>query len=155
MEIINGILIQIYPSLVALIALILVFAVTYLFNMIRKKVKVKIINDALGVVETTIKNIVISLKQMIVDELKEKSADGKLTKEEMLEIKQLAITKALGQIPLFIQELLGLGEEQLSDLIGDWIEAQVVEQKEIDMFGQVLVPKSLDQVELSESLDME
>lgn len=77
--------------------------------------------------ELTLK-VVLELNQTVVDQLKK---DGKWNKEEAAKIKALALSKIKSYLgPAGIAELcvvLGLDPKLVDDLIGSYIEAQVLE----------------------------
>lgn len=77
--------------------------------------------------ELTVK-VVLELNQTVVDQLKK---DGKWNKEEATKIKEVALAKIksyLGRAGLAeLCEVLGLDPKLVDDLIGSYIEAQVLE----------------------------
>ena len=78
--------------LLEFIVIILGFLATTLINGLRKQLKLNIDEKSFQDVYGTIQGVVKSLNQSIVDDIKAKSADGKLTTEERTAVLQKAKT---------------------------------------------------------------
>lgn len=98
-EIFNQILLEVVPPVTAaisdLLIVLLVGIITVLANSLRVKFKIQVSEATMSDIKTTVTDIVIQINQRIVDDLKAKSADGKLTEEEKSEVLDRAIQLAL------------------------------------------------------------
>lgn len=91
--------------LVAAFVVLLGIGTRYLVQFLKAQVEVfkattdsKVFSNIIDLVMKNAENIVFGLQVTIVDELKEKAADGKLTKEEIGEIQKAAYDKLLGSL---------------------------------------------------------
>lgn len=82
--------------LLGLVISLIKFAKVYLDNKTKEtsvKIKEETVKKSIELVESCITTVVLELSQTIVDDLKDKSADGKLTDEEKVNIRNLAVEK--------------------------------------------------------------
>lgn len=82
--------------LLGLVISLIKFAKTYIDNKTKEttaSIKNQNIRESINIVENCITSVVLELSQTIVDDLKEKSAYGKLTDEEKASIRNLAVVK--------------------------------------------------------------
>lgn len=96
---------------------------------VRTRTKNESINDALSHVTHTVETTVKDLEQTMVKELKAASADGKLTRQDALSLKDVAVMRIKSQVPDAIQKAAALGVKSLGDLIEAKIEKTVLELK--------------------------
>lgn len=87
------------------------------------------LKSLLDVVEGAAKGVVETLNQGLVEELKAKSADGKLTKEEIDEIKEKALKMLIGSLSAEAKVALGKVFGDLNAFLGALLERKVVESK--------------------------
>lgn len=73
------------------ITVVLGIILTMVANLLRQKFNIQVSESQLNSISTTVNNVVTTLNQQIVNDLKEASADGKLTKEECITIRDNAI----------------------------------------------------------------
>lgn len=129
-EDIGAVIIQtILPLIASALGTVLIAATTYYANYFRQKAQSEKINRYIEQLESTVYDVVMSLNQTTVEKLKEASADGKLTPEEIDVIKSDArdtITKIIGVTGM---NLLGLVFEDVDALIASKIERTVKEVK--------------------------
>ena len=75
------------------------WAMIELSKYIRTKTKNEMVTGAVEVLTSTTSNVVHDLQQSVVEGMKAASADGKLSKEDMVMIKDNALAKVKAQIP--------------------------------------------------------
>ena len=129
----NEIMIEITPLLVRLIGLILIAVMGMLFKYLfdlDKVQKILMLEEALEVVWQTARDITKSTKKQVLDELEEEP-EG-LNRELINRIKRIAIEKIKREVPDMFINLLGLVEENLDSLLGDFVES-FLEDEEADI----------------------
>lgn len=80
---------------------------------------------AIDTIEKIIHDTVYSLQVSVVDDIKKASEDGKLTKEEGIEIFNMAKDKILNQVPMSLQLMATHSIEDLEEYINLKIEEQL------------------------------
>jgi len=83
----------------------------------------------LGLITESATNIVYSLNQTMVEELKSKSADGKLTKEEAEQIKEIAVKLLISTLKEDALEFLTNTFDDAEEFLASLIEKIVVDAK--------------------------
>lgn len=95
----NGVIIETIVSVLANLAVTLIgVAGAWLLAQISKTQKLNTINAAVGELTTAAEQTVWELQQTVVDELKEASADGKLTQEEVARLGKLLLEGTLAKM---------------------------------------------------------
>ena len=117
------------------IGLVAVYIQKYLSEAISKvraesgKIEDDILRDnvtyAIDTIEKIIHDTVYSLQVSVVDDIKKASEDGKLTKEEGIEIFNMAKDKILSQVPTSLQLMAKHSIEDLEEYINLKIEEQL------------------------------
>ena len=100
-------------------------------NEIKTRVKNETLVKYIDIVAINAKNIVMSLNQTMVEDLKAAASDGKLTKEDALNIKTKALTLLTNTVSEDMKQVL---EESFGDLhayLDTLIEKTVAEVKKI------------------------
>lgn len=124
---------QILQVVVPLLGTVVTAALTWagakLVNLIQAKTKNEYLKGALVRAEQAVQTAVLEVKQVYVDAIKVRSADGKLTSEEAEEAKKLAIDAAksyLGTKGLAVLvDVFGFDGSALDSFLGGKIEATV------------------------------
>ena len=117
------------------IGLISVYIQKWLSNLTKKlEAEAGIIEDellrenvtfAIDTIEKIVHDTVYSLQVSVVDDIKKASEDGKLTKEEGIEIFNMAKDKILSQVPTSLQLMAKHSIEDLEEYINLKIEEQL------------------------------
>lgn len=106
---------------------------TDFFGVKIEEIKTRLNNDKLNkYIDITYKNaelVVKDLQQTVVDELKSKSEDGKLSVEEIHEVKQSAVNRLKATLTEDIQMMLGTAFGDIDEYLGLVIEKFVVDMK--------------------------
>lgn len=101
----------------------------YLGKLLAKTKKMEHINMAMYELETVVKNVVGEIQQTTVDGLKEASADGKLTKDEIKRLGVLLVSHTLDQLSAPASETLIAAGVDIEGMIHSIAEAWIAEIK--------------------------
>ena len=101
----------------------------YLGKLLAKTKKMEHINMAMYELETVVKNVVGEIQQTTVDGLKEASADGKLTKDEIKRLGVLLVSHTLDQLSDPASETLIAAGVDIEGMIHSIAEAWIAEIK--------------------------
>lgn len=96
-------------------------------RLVKQMIKNETVNNALQGIENTIADVVMYFKTTAVDQLKEASSDGKLTKEEITEI----VSSAKSRVYSIVK---GDALDILHDVVDDvdaWIENKIEKHVEL------------------------
>lgn len=96
---------------------------------ISKKAKNEAVDTALTRITHTVGTTVANLNQTLVKEMKAKTADGKLTKKDAKDLKEIAIETVKAQVPFAVKQIAEGGVNSLSTFISAKIEQAVLNQK--------------------------
>jgi hypothetical protein len=100
------------------------------FTWLKGKTENEAMQAAIAEAQTVADTVVAGLQQTVVDGLKNKSADGKLTADDALEVKDMAVERFLSDLSA---KSLALLEDNASDIIayaGNLLEARLLKLKE-------------------------
>lgn len=103
--------------------------IVLLFQYLNKKLKNEKIIEALNRVKEVVKTVVADLNQTVVASMREQTADGKLTREEICEIKNIALRTVRQYIPSTAQQLAEIGVGSFNLYLTSLIEQAVLESK--------------------------
>jgi hypothetical protein len=101
----------------------------YLSKLLAKTKKMEHINMAMYELESVVKNVVGEIQQTTVDGLKEASADGKLTKDEIKRLGVLLVSHTLDQLSAPASETLIAAGVDIEGMIHSIAEAWIAEIK--------------------------
>lgn len=101
----------------------------YLGKLLAKTKKMEHINMAMYELESVVKNVVGEIQQTTVDGLKEASADGKLTKDEIKRLGVLLVSHTLDQLSDPASETLIAAGVDIEGMIHSIAEAWIAEIK--------------------------
>lgn len=101
----------------------------YLGKLLAKTKKMEHINMAMYELESVVKNVVGEIQQTTVDGLKEASADGKLTKDEIKRLGVLLVSHTLDQLSAPTSETLIAAGVDIEGMIHSIAEAWIAEIK--------------------------
>jgi hypothetical protein len=101
----------------------------YLGKLLAKTKKMEHINMAMYELESVVKNVVGEIQQTTVDGLKEASADGKLTKDEIKRLGVLLVSHTLDQLSAPASETLIAAGVDIEGMIHSIAEAWIAEIK--------------------------
>lgn len=101
----------------------------YLGKLLAKTKKMEHINMAMYELESVVKNVVGEIQQTTVDGLKEDSADGKLTKDEIKRLGVLLVSHTLDQLSAPASETLIAAGVDIEGMIHSIAEAWIAEIK--------------------------
>lgn len=122
---------QLFSGIFTLITIFFSFQGSYLLNakikQIKQLTKNQTVKNALDSVEDTVADVVVYLKTTTVSQIKEASADGKLTKEEITEI----VGQAKRRILAIISEDSLLILNDVIDDVDAWLENKI--EKHVDL----------------------
>lgn len=127
----SGIIVTITSTVVSVIGALICYLLTILANFFRKKAKEidnvtakELAETTINILDTSIQSTIVKVQNDIVDGLKEKSEDGKLTEDEILEIRRTVLDTVKNTLS---EE----SKEVLSKFVGDLDEfvLVLVEQK--------------------------
>lgn len=96
---------------------------------IKTKTKNEMAHNAVSQICQTVKTTVAELNQTIVPKMQAAAADGKITKDEAIILKTMALTKINKQIPGAIEQAALLSVNSVSALIDSQVEKTVGEAK--------------------------
>ena len=96
---------------------------------IRTKTKNEIAHNAISQICDTVKTIVSELNQTVVPAMQKAAADGKLTKEDAITLKNMAVMKINEQVPIAIEKAAALAVNSIPALINAEVEKAVGEAK--------------------------
>ena len=99
------------------------------FEWLKNKTQNEAIKAALNEAEIIAKNVVMSLQQTVVDGLKEKSADGKLTTEEIRDVAEIAFDMFISDISSKSLEVIENNADDISTYIANLIESRLFQIK--------------------------
>ena len=126
----NNVIIETIVAIVANLA-ITIFGVfgAWLVLQIGKNQKLANISSAIDELTLATEITVLDLQQTLVDEIKEKSADGKLTKDEITALGDLLLEETLDKISASCIDVLKAAEIDVNALIKGAGEAIIAEMK--------------------------
>jgi len=93
---------------------------------IKTKTKNEAVHDAMAHISHTVETSVHELEQTLVPETKEALKDGKLTSEEAVKIKEIAINKVRAQLPKKMEKAAQSAVNSLNGIIGAKVEKAVL-----------------------------
>ena len=96
---------------------------------VKTKTKNEVVNDAMEHISHTVETSVHELEQTLVPEAKEALKDGKLTSEEAMKIKEIAISKVRAQLPKKMEKAAQSAVNSLNGIIGAKVEKAVLNLK--------------------------
>lgn len=99
------------------------------FEWLKNKTQNEAIKAALNEAEIIAENVVMSLQQTVVDGLKEKSADGKLTTEEIRDVAEIAFDMFISDISSKSLEVIENNADDISTYIANLIESRLFQIK--------------------------
>lgn len=99
------------------------------FAWLKGKTKNEAMQAALGEAQRVADGVVASLQATVVDGLKQKSADGKLSADEALDVADTAIEMFLSDISARSLELIAENADDVTAYIGNLIEARLAQLK--------------------------
>jgi hypothetical protein len=142
-----GLTAQVMPTLTSLLLTLLsalvAAGISYLVRVIQAQKENRGLALLLTALETgrqQVETVVAKLQQTVVDGLKAKSADGKLTPEEIKEVQKLAWEEFQRTMPKALAEVLKAAVGDLEAWVAAEVERAVLNQK---TQGLTVVPKSL------------
>ncbi len=116
MEAIMPLLIQaLLPMLGSIITALVGWLLVEIQGYVKNKTKSQQVNDALAHVTKTAATIVKEVEQTVVPYYIKNSVDGKLTKEQMEAVKQIAYSKVKDQLPTVITDLAGTAVNSIEE----------------------------------------
>jgi hypothetical protein len=113
-----------------LFSVVIIPLVKAAFTWLKGKTENEAMQAAIAEAQTVADTVVAGLQQTVVDGLKNKSADGKLTADDALEVKDMAVERFLSDLSA---KSLALLEDNASDIIayaGNLLEARLLKLKE-------------------------
>ena len=117
------------PSLATIVGSLLSVALGFLIKKLHRKTKSEYLSDLIYRLEDTVRNVVRELQQTVVDGLKKRSADGKLTAEDAAEIRSEALAKVKSYVgPKGLAELarlLGMNAALVDSYIVTLVESSI------------------------------
>lgn len=119
------ILAQLLPVIISVLGGLASIAVVR-FN---KWLKAQTASQAIGVVGELTGSVVNELNAVTVSRLKEAASDGKLTKEEIQDVRNSALTKVINRIPADVAKIAAGGVGDLKAYILGKVEEKVREAK--------------------------
>lgn len=138
---------QVVPALanllLALLSALVVAGISYVIRSLQAQKEnrgLALLVTALDTGRQQVETIVAQLQQTVVDQLKAKSQDGKLTPDEIQEIRKLAWEEFQKTMPKALAEVLRAAVGDLEAWVAAEVERAVTQQK---AQGMVVVPKSL------------
>jgi type II secretory pathway pseudopilin PulG len=117
------------PIVLSIAGLAVTFVFAQLTRFIGEKVKDKKASSALMKLLYAVEAAVKAVAQTVVDELKEASKDGKLTKEEQDKVKDMAIQQVKKTLGENVLTELKAHFGDITQLIGDLIEKYIFDSK--------------------------
>jgi len=130
----NGILLKLFtdyvvPGLGTAIMGLITYGSGLLISKINTKLKNDQVKQALEQLSKITKTVVADINQTVVSDIKSRTADGKLSSEDMREIKAKAVMMIKSQVQTEFLELLAKNTIDVDALIDSMIEASVYELK--------------------------
>lgn len=119
------------PGAGALVMGLVSLALVSVKNYVTAKTNNVLAENALTRITHTAETVVASLNQTVVQGLKDASADGKLSKDEAVNVKNQAIDTIKAQLPEAIKQNAGLGINDLEQFITAKIEQAVGHTKPV------------------------
>lgn len=120
------------PVVAALLIALIGYGVTYLKKQtqsIDNEIARKALNDALTEAEIVAKDAIKATNQVLVDAFKEKSADGKLTKEEALAAMNTAKMYFMNHVTAGSKQILEAALGPVSEWLESFLEAKLAAEK--------------------------
>lgn len=117
------------PVLGTIITGLVSWGVVEITKYVRQKTKSESANEAVSQICQIAQTTVAELNQTMVPAMQKAAADGKITKEDALHLKKLAVEKINKQIPGAIEQSAKLAVNSVSALIEMQIEKAVGESK--------------------------
>ena len=99
------------------------------FTWLKGKTSNEALRAALGEAQTVADNVVASLQASVVDGLKKKSADGKLSAQDAMEVADMAVEMFLSDISERSLALLEAGADDVTAYISNLIESRLAQLK--------------------------
>ena len=121
----NELMISIAMALVPVVAALVGGLVSVFISWLRTKIKNEKYHTYLDLFESISHNVVSDLEHTVVEGMKAASKDGKLTREEIIEIKDMAADKITSQLPNEAMKFYELAEADIYSMIGSMIEKYV------------------------------
>jgi uncharacterized protein len=130
----NGILLKLFtdyvvPGLGTAIMGLITYGSGLLISKINTKLKNDQVKQALEQLSKITKTVVADINQTVVSDIKSRTADGKLSSEDMREIKAKAVMMIKAQMQTEFLELLEKNTIDVDGLISSTIESSVFELK--------------------------
>lgn len=122
------------PAVLTTLGILIVFSISLIIKVLSDKIKLQVVHEALRIVEEITANAVNASIEKAKEAYKERMEDGKLTKRELIEIRDIAIDRALEELPNLIQKLISLTGTELQVLIEDLTETYLKEYIKEDNF---------------------
>ena len=119
----NTVIIETIVSVLANLAITLIgVAGAWLLAQISKNQQLNTINTAVGELTAAAEQTVFELQQTVVDGLKEASADGKLTQEEIKNLGKLLLEGTLQKMSETKDKVVGFAQtvKEFADSVGDF-----------------------------------
>lgn len=124
-EFVTKLIMAFAPIAAGLIGLLILEGIKYLQSLTKSK-KLKEALDVMGVFAKTVVN---DLNQTLVDDLKEKAADGKLTVADAMDIKANALERLKTVGPNEAMKIIEKETSNLESVLSAMIEEKVIEMK--------------------------
>jgi hypothetical protein len=122
---------EVLCALSPLLLTLLTYGAARLNAWLNLRIKSEAVADALGRLNQTVLDAVKELDQLLVEEYKKRATDGKLTKGEVDELRDLAIENVKSYIGMKgvaeLLKILGLTPKELDSRIGGRVDATVYE----------------------------
>ncbi|MBE3576857.1 MAG: hypothetical protein IMX00_04125 [Limnochordales bacterium] len=129
--------------LLTLLSALVVAGISYVLRVLQAQKENRGLALLLTALETgrqQVEAIVAQLQQTVVEQLKAKAQDGKLTADEIQEIRRMAWEKFQATMPKALAEVLRAAVGDLEAWVATEVERAVLKQK---AQGMTVVPKSL------------
>lgn len=130
--IINSLVQTLLPIIISALGSVLIAMSAYYANYFKQKAKSEQINRYIDLLDQTVYDVVIALNQTTVDKLKEASADGKLTPEEVQYLKEDAFNTITNILGLTGMNVLNLAFDDVNALIASKIQRTVREAHPVE-----------------------
>lgn len=117
------------PVVFSLVSALVSWGVYELTKFFRTKTKNENVNDAISHICHTVETTVQGMEQEMVAAAKSAAADGKLTKKEAVNMKNIALTRVRSQVPYKITKIANKAINDMERFISAKIEKAVLDLK--------------------------
>lgn len=116
-------------ALLSLAAAVITWAATKVLNALKRRIDNETADRMLGRLENTVRLAVGEIEQSVVRDLREKNADGKLTQDEMMSLRMMAMARVRKVLGAHGMRELDAISDDIDDMIRMLIEQKVAELK--------------------------